>query len=478
MPKLEDFGWKADDVEEIEIERLRPKIKTDYPKPVKRFRFMFESYAASIEETYFWILHHLKQDQGFSGVKKVSDVFTTAEVSALGGTIQQRLAAQQEKAAGYLRGIHEMTKQLFQLVREIRILNERLEYYEKSKNPDEAGKNAEMALKDTWVTMVEGGTKNPASVFGLAQQVGFVVLPDVFFRTRKMPNESDNAFAERISKLEFNEHFKDVLKRKLAQFYIWKEKTFHELSTRKLFVLKLLRQYYDTIRLYMSWLKPYLKTIKRMGGSIDKLGAPELIAAFETSIIEIEILTWRQSVEGKYKPVILATFEYRTLPSLNYQAEQYQRGPIHVGQLVMTLRSYVWTDEQINNYLSYREAQDFEILEDIDSTLKEAMESLGDELKNYLMESGEKFPEKKLPEKKKEKKPGFVESALDPFVSVFRGFGEIFGMKTEEKGEKKGEKGPTEFELAKQKKEAEGFITFSLYQTYKNYKKSHGLLSW
>ncbi len=475
MSKLEDFGFKK--AERVEVERLQPKVDTDYPEPVKRFRMVYESYAASIEEAYFWILHHLRQDQGFSKVEKISDVFTTAEVSALGGTIQQRLAAQQDKAAGYLRGIHEMTKQLFQLVREIRILAERLEYYEKSKVNDESGQNAEMALKDTWVTMVEGGTKNPASVFGLAQQVGFVALPDVFFRMRKRPGESDNEFAGRISKLEFNEHFKDVLKRKLAQFYIWKEKTYHELSTRKTFVLKLLRQYYDTIRLYISWLKPYLKTIQRLGGDISKFKRPELIAAFETSVIDIEILACKQTVAGIYKPVILATFEYRTLPSMNYNADQFQRGPIHVGQMVMTLRSYVWTDKEIENYKRYREAQDFEVLEGIDSTLKEAMDALGDELKAYLLESGERFPEKKLPEKEKEKKPGFAESALDPFVSVFKGFGELFGMSGNEE-KKKGKEGPTEFEKEKQKKIAAGHIAFALYQTYKNYKKSHGFLSW
>lgn len=475
MPKLEDYGFEKK--EKVEVERLQPTAETDYPSPEKRFRLILESYTASIEEAYFWILNHLKLDQGFSNVIKISDVFTAAEISAIGGTIQQRLAAQQEKAAGYLRGIHEMTKQLFQIVREVRILNERLEYYEKSKLADESGKNAEMALKDMWVTLVEGGTKNPASIFGLAQQVGFVALPDVFFRTRKLPGESDKEFAERIAKLEFNEHFKDVLKRKLAQYYIWKDKTYHELSSRRKFVLKLLRQYYDTIRLYMSWLKPYLKTIKRLGGDISKMSSPDLIAAFESSVVDIEILATKQSVKGDYKPVILATFEYSTSPSLNYTADQFQRGPIHVGRLVMTLRSYAWTQNEIDNYIKYREAQDFEILEDIDNTVKEAMEALGDELKNYLIESGEKFREKQKPEAKKEKKPGFVESALDPFVSVFKGFGELFGVKSEKK--EKGEKPEkTEFELEKDKDSAKAAIKFSLYQLYKNYKKAHGFLSW
>lgn len=478
LPKLDDFGFK--EKEKVEVERLQNKVETDYPKPEKRFRLILESYTASIEEAYFWLLNHLRVDQGFSGVIKIADVFTAAEISAIGGTIQQRLASQQEKVATYLRGIHEMTKQLFQIVREVRILVERLEYYEKSKKTDEAGQNAEMALKDTWVTMVEGGTKNPASVFGLAQQVGFTVLPDVFFRTRKMPDESDEEFAKRISKMEFNEHFKDVLKRKLTQFYIWKEKTFKELDTRKRFQLKILRQYYNTIRLYMSWVKPYLKTIQRLGGrDISKLSKPDLIAAFENSIVELEFLAYKQTLEGPYKPIILVTFEYQTAPSMSYSADQFQRGPLHVGRMTMSLRSYIWTDEQIEKYRRYREAQDFEVLEDIDSSLKEAMDALGDEMKQYLMESGEKFPEKKE-EKKEEKKQGVVKGALDPFVSIFRGFGELFGMSFEEgeKKKKKEEKPPSHLELSKHRKDAEAAIKFSLYQAYKNYKKAHGFLSW
>ena len=120
------------DIEKMEINRLEPKVETDYPSPVHAYRIIYESPNAAIEETYFWLLHHLKVDLGFSGVVKISDIFTASEMSAIGGTMQYRLAQQQEKAANYLRGISEMVKQLFQIVREVRILNEKLDYYEKS----------------------------------------------------------------------------------------------------------------------------------------------------------------------------------------------------------------------------------------------------------------------------------------------------------------------------------------------------------
>ena len=42
----------------------------------------------------------------------------------------------------------------------------------------------------------------------------------------------------------------------------WKEKTYQELTTREKFVLKYLRQHYNTIKLYMNWIRPYLRNVK------------------------------------------------------------------------------------------------------------------------------------------------------------------------------------------------------------------------
>lgn len=464
------------DEEKMEIERLAPPVLTGYPKPVNAFRLFFESYSMSIEEMYFWMLHHIRQDQGFSKVTKISDVFAAAELSSIAGTLQQRLAAQQEKAANYLKGISDMVKGLFQIVREIRILKERLDYYEKSKLSGSEGKAADIALKGIWVDLVEGGAKTPTSVYGIAQQVGFVTLPDLFFRTRVEGTKLDmKKIDEEVAKWDVNPKVKEVLSRKLFQFYEWREKTYDELTARQKFQLKYLRQHYNTIRLYMGWVKPYLKTIRRMGAREKMFTSAELIAAFETSVIELEFLAQKQAPVGPFYPVILAHFDYRTSPSMSY-SQEYQRGPIHVGQAVMTMRSYTWTKEQIEAYQRYREEEDIELLKDIDETLKATLESLGDEIKQYLEEAGEVI-KKEEEEKPPEKKTPLVLDMLDPFVSIFKGFGEAFGMHPSELFKQK-KKGPSEFELEQQRSGAEKAIKFSLFQAYKNYKKAHQFLSW
>ena len=471
VKSLGSAAAKFADTEKIEINRLEEPIETSYPKPEGCYRFIYESPNASIEEVYFWILHHLKVDQGFSGIIKIYDIFTASELSAISGTLQYRVAQQQEKASAYLRGISEMVKALFQIVREIRILNEKLKYYTDSKKPGDVGRAAEIALKGQWVDLVEGGSKNPASVYGLAQQVGFTIIPDLFFRIKVDKSED---VAKAVKSLEgFNEKIKEVLTRKLVQYYIWKEKTEAELTTRRKFILRYLKQHYNTIKLYMSWVVPYLKTIRRMGMSAKHLESAEIVAAFETSRIELEFLSYKPHPFGNFYPVVLATFNYRTMPQMSFVAEGYQKGPIHIGQVEVTLRSYVWTEEQIENYKKYREAADLELIKTIDQTISDAMDALGAELKEYL--EIEEAEEKKEKEKKEEEKK--EEPMLEPFTALFSGFRELFSGIIPSLGET-GKKEKTEFEKEKDKKKAIDAIGFSLYQTYKNFKKAHNFLSW
>ena len=453
--------------EKIEINRLDPLVETNYPKPEYAYRFIYESPNASIEETYFWLLHHLKVDQGFSGVMKISDIFTASELSAISGTQQFRLAQQQEKASQYLRGISDMVKALFQIVREVRILNEKLKYYEDSKPPGDVGRSAEIALKGQWVDLVEGGAKNPASVYGLAQQVGFTIIPDLFFRIKV---KDSTEVARAVKPIEFNEKIKEVLTRKLVQYYIWKEKTEAELITRRKFILRYLKQHYNTIMLYKSWIIPYLKTVRRMGMSARHLESAEIATAFETSRIELEFLSYKPTSFGDFYPVIIATFNYNTMPQMSFMAEGYQKGPIHVGRVEVVLRSYVWTENQMNAYKKYREASDMELIKTIDETIAQAMEALGKDLKEYLEIEG-KEEEKEKKEERRE------EPMLEPFTALFGGFKELFSGIFPSMGEK-GKKEKTSFEEESDRKKAKDSINFSLFQTYKNYKKAHGFLSW
>ena len=97
-------------------------LATGYPQPLKRYRIVFESNKTSIEEPYYWILNHIKQDMAFSQVVKITDTLTASENSSIFGVQVQRLNLQQDKAAQYMVDVEAALKAL-------RITKERIEVH-------------------------------------------------------------------------------------------------------------------------------------------------------------------------------------------------------------------------------------------------------------------------------------------------------------------------------------------------------------
>ena len=74
-------------------------------------------------------------------------------------------------------------------------------------------------------------------------------------------------------------------------------------ETRKKFELKYLRQHYETINLYISWIKPYLRYTKRMQQTEKLEKDSRLIKSFEGAYVEIEVLGKKKS--GSLNSIIL-----------------------------------------------------------------------------------------------------------------------------------------------------------------------------
>ena len=344
--------------------------ETGFVQPMKRYRLILENFSQPMEDVYWWILTNMRTDHPYNRFEKTLDVFSAAENSAFFGQSSQRLGIQQDKASSFLAIIGKMVKEVFQLVREVRILNERLSHYEDSFKGSEA---AEITLKGYWIDLVEGGSKNPASVYGMATQVGFATLPDVFFATTILNSRDIDS---RINSLEFNAKLKEVLKRKMRSFVKWKDETHKELKQRRKFTLKYLRQHWNVIRLYMSWVKPYLRNVKRLSRRTSHMDSVDMVAAFENSIIEVEFLAIQKEDKAGYHPCALMSFKYVTRPTMHYRQE-YQQGPLHLGKLDVDFRLYGWHEKEIEAYKRYREEEEIEMLELVDSSVKAALEVEG-----------------------------------------------------------------------------------------------------
>ncbi|HII72055.1 TPA: hypothetical protein HA265_04840 [Candidatus Woesearchaeota archaeon] len=459
-----------------------------YPKPLYRFHLITQSFNASLEEQYFWLLESLHRDWGLDQAKKIKDVFSASEQSGFWGAAQQRLSIQQQNVQNYLATIGKLIKDLFQLVRELRIIEERLGLYRATMKtmdgPISSRRKAipeEIVLKGYWVDMKDGGVKSPGSVYGLASTLGYVTLPDLFFAAPVMKKEE---VADYVDGLDFNPKVRDVLKKKLSSYLYWKEFTLKELESRYQFTLKYLRQHYNSIQLYISWVKPYLKNVKRLQMNMEKSVSEDLIGSFEGSFTEIETMFWRDIKGCSCKPVVVLTMEFRTQPHMDFHQDGYQhKGPVHVGRTELWLRGYSWTQKEMDNYLRMRNEETFDMLGDIDESLKESINALGDDMRNFLKEAGEKFPEdlKKEEEEKeaaaKKKKEMQMKGVLDPFLSIFSGFAEVFRTFVPKK-DKKPAGEPTEWQLKGDKQRAAKDLTNRIWNTYKNFKKAHRIVTW
>src|SRR3989338_99316 len=151
--------------------------KTGFPISKLTYKVVHQIFNQSIEENYFWTMEFLRTHEGFSDLTKITDMFGASEHSAFFGSAQQRLGLQQDKVSQFLATIGKMVKELFQLVREIRILDERLGYYvDSSDATSKSRESAEITLKGIWIDLIEQGAKNPASVYGMSRELQFTTL--------------------------------------------------------------------------------------------------------------------------------------------------------------------------------------------------------------------------------------------------------------------------------------------------------------
>ncbi len=490
---LEGEEIKGDDADEEIIELLPNSFheiysKTGFPKSAKTQKLLWETYELSIEEPYFWILDVFRDN--VPNVIKLEDSFAAAENSAVFGHTQQRLGAQQDRVSQLLATTGKMIKELFQMLRELRIIDERLAYYnevldevaekedkitgeKRQKSLGERKKGAEITLKGIFVDLVQGGGKSPGSVYGMSQSLEYITLPDLFFDAP--PFKDTTEMEEHVKKLgkDFNQNVLRVLLRHLRQYLEWKKMTGKEHQNRKDFLLKYLTQHFEIIKMYLQWLKPYLRNTGKLAMKDKNMDSPDLVSAFDGSMLDVEILGSIQKKRDVNAYVcVLATFQYKTRAELKTQAEGYNRGPVHIGRVEIYLRAYGWTKEQMNQYQRLKERETMLYLGAVAGPVVSAMDEIQPLLDKYLAEA--KDPMNKTEEETKEEKKKKTKKK----TLMQQMFGDFYNSSSQNKSSspKKIKKEEDE-QKAALKAAAIGAI-FTVWNAHHNFKKSHRMTAW
>ena len=486
------------DMEEMEY-RKGEFIKTSYPKPISRHVLsVVDPNYSFLEKSYLWILDHITTVFGYTKTMKITDTYGSSVGTDHWQIMFDRQRNVQRTITELMQSIGVLVKDIFPMIHELTMWDERLKWHEMADKGMPAG---DKALKGAWTDIVEGGPENAGSIFGLARNAGFVTLPDMFFSAFVQKPEDVDQFVDVEMKDFGNQQVKSILKRKLVQYLTWKEHTKKEIEQRRRFTVRYLRQHITSIELNMSWLAPYLRQMKYLRENMNFQDDATMISTFDNAKFEIESLCTKKT-DKKLKPVVLLNVQYLSTPERGgggpYQYSSFQ----HSGSMTVTIRGYVWTDDQIESYKKMREVEAFELLSEFDAGFKAAMDELRNEIRKYIEaaegELGESSTEKALRElkeklddyekdpemKKKKKQSSETEGAIyQPFVDVGSAFWEIGKMFIPSKllhlqfgTDKK------EFELDNKKKDefsgTAKTVNVAVQNAFVNYRKAHRMITW
>lgn len=480
--------------EELEKEKLEWQEKNNpfrYGKSVNpkngigKLQVSLDNMGDSIEKHYFHFVKFFTKHESTSfGIHaeeliKLKDVFDASVSSSFHGQIGSKISAMQQQISGYLTQIGQLSKSLFPMVREIRLMDERLAMYNRSfstKKDDQEARQNEVALKSTWIEVVEQGMQNPNSVYSMATKLGFVTLPDLFFGINPQGKDPQEQLKNLTSALDeihkqqaFNTKVRIALEKKLVQYYTWKEKTWQEMEHTYKFRIKNLKQHYNVILLYVSWLKPYLTALKalQMKGNTSSY---DLVSAFETSKLELELLAVIKKGK-KYHSCVLVRMAIVTKPELSY-GQGGGRQVLHSGEIQVSIEPYAATQDDIDYYKKYSDSEHFkyysgtavDLAGDIDAMLK----SLGTDVEEYLREA--ETGERK--EKKKEETPQDA-TVFAPFTALKDSFKMFLPEKSKDTAPSKKESRAEEAEKKSMEESAAG----SAWTVYDIFKKSNGMMT-
>ena len=449
-------------------------------------KLVIDDFGASVEKYYYYFVNfYTSHSETFFGKKaaeiyKLKDVFDASVSSAFHGQIGSKVSAIQGQVSTYLTQIGQLTKTLLPLVREMRMMDERLSYYNNSfsSNPDETARHNEVTLKSTWVEVVEQGMQNPNSVYSMATKLGFTTLPDLFFATN--PHGKDCAEQKKnlhktlgaiVKQHAINLKVRTALEKKLLQYYTWKEQTYKEMRHTRKFRLKSLKQHYNVIKLYTSWLKPYMTTLKalQMNGKPDSY---KLVGSFESSQLELELLIVLKKGK-KWNSCVMVRMDYSTRPDLHYTGQQGQRQPVHVGKVAISIEPYVATQAEIDWYRNYTDKEVLKYVSgesvDLAQSIDDILGSLGGDVEDYIYEA-EHGKKKGEDDEGKKPAPGLT----DPFKGILDSFKMMLPKKSD--SPVKISRAQAEKEMGEKKKMA-GSVKVLAWITYDVFKKQNGMFT-
>lgn len=470
----------------MEIDRIIGEINPKYKAEpegkgaVFENKLVYDSNVETLEPVYFWLLDFI-QTLGLE-VEKLADNFVASPGSGYFTEVESRATRMREEGMKILGSVNTVIRSIINLIYDLKEFEIRFKDYENSANKDPKIKEAGISsLKQRWLTFVDV-KRGIGGIDSMTHQYGFTTLRDAFMVAKSIKD---------VDKMDLNDRVKRILKPRIAEFLEWEKRSESELKKRYNIEKNYLKSQTNALKLYSSWVKPYLKTAEQLRMKEAGAKMPALVSAFNTMVLELclfgkkEINAEEAAREKdipekflkiipklrKYYQCIFIDFVFRGIPRrVSPQSPHYAHG----GRVDLSFKSYVLNEDEIALLGKKLEQDDMhELLRVAEGITEESLTTIQEDIDHFL--KGDK----------EEKEDKTSATFLNPFTPLISPILNLFRKKVIAKEKEPGKKKIEEIEKRGIKKEryeetvirayAEGKTKELCENIYTVYKKSHDM---
>lgn len=317
-----------------EVDEIIPKINSRYKEPIWENKIVYDTNVNRLESLYFWIIDFLKGP--YSDVEKISDTFTASPGSTYFADLGARATKMQEEGMKIMGTISMVVKTVINLIYDLKNFDLVLKSYDKAKSDDmKEKKEGLLALKERWLSNVDMQRGN-GSINYMTQSYNFTTLRPAFFAAESV---------EHVEKMDLNDLVKRILIPRVGEFFDWVDLSEAELRKRYEIEKVHLRSQIDSLKLYSSWVKPYLVAAQQLGMKESKEAG--LVSVFGSMILELSLLASKKiedlppglstaDIRGFYK-ILTVDFKFRAYPTPQLP---------FAGRVEIAFKSYVLNEDE------------------------------------------------------------------------------------------------------------------------------------
>lgn len=371
--------------------------------PIEKHNLIYEALGSSLEPVYFWLLDRAAQEYDSEPPYKFTDNFASTVGSTQFTEMAMRARTMQDEAMKILGGVNQVIKAVVQITYDLKEFQIRLKTYEESHSSDEAVKEAALlSLKQIWLDTVDVKRGN-TSIKGLAlgAQANFATLIDAFMTLKSLDD---------VNKLDLNERVKKILEQRYPEFLNWTKISEDELSKRYKIERNYLLSQYNTVQMYMKWLKPYLGAARQLEQRAEPTAS--FVQMFNTTLLELSFFAqkkynsiedvWRGDFPEKFKNKILRgqvrTYYEMVVVEFKFRSIPERAGQSHIfkGTAEITFTSYALNPDEIELLKKMIQKKDFgdiiDLTEGMTGSLSILKESVGEFIEEAKAEQKEEQP--------------------------------------------------------------------------------------